>query len=51
MQPAGDVDEQPVAGGMAEGVVERPEAIEVEQDQTDAVALGVLGDRLLGGEE
>ncbi len=51
VQPAGDVDEQTVAGGMAEGVVERPEAIEVEQDQTDAVALGVLRDRLLGGEE
>ena len=39
LQPVGDLDEQPVAGRVAEAVVDGLEAVEVEVAQAEALAV------------
>jgi hypothetical protein len=48
-QPDADLDQQPVPGGVAEGVVQRAEAVEVEQHQRHPARS--VADRLAGGPE
>ncbi|OSY51956.1 hypothetical protein BG846_02418 [Streptomyces fradiae ATCC 10745 = DSM 40063] len=42
-QPLGDLEEEPVAGEVAERVVDGPEAVEVDEDERAAPAVGLGG--------